>query len=276
MAVVVDVTKKVREATYIIESDGPISTMVVEVLESVQRYYATTYKELDFPNIRHYIEYAVEKKILPPKGVTAVAVGSGPAVPLPALAEILLAPAPDLPELPPVLSNEDIKTLWKEYCLKVSEPFMIYFEEKVMQHNCMDYWRAASMADPLNIQRQSVTASELRRLIAPLVGKLVPPALVDRMVSELSEYDRACGSQNWSDDTYEVRLGKVESFWASKKLLPGWREFAHLVFLLTPTSACVERAFSMLKLIMSDNQTCSLSDKIEASLMLRYNRAIKR
>ena len=39
-------------------------------------------------------------------------------------------------------------------------------------------------------------------------------------------------------------------------------------------SASVERAFSMLKYIMGDQQVASLRDKIEASLMLRFNRGI--
>lgn len=56
--------------------------------------------------------------------------------------------------------------------------------------------------------------------------------------------------------------------------VPAWTEFAHLVFLLQPTSACVERSLSILEYIMSDQQVNSLSDKIEAALMLRYDRGI--
>ena len=111
--------------------------------------------------------------------------------------------------------------------------------------------------------------------LKPLTGKLVAPALVDRMVAELSEYDRACSLLDWSNDKYADRLVKIENFWSTHKLLPAWMEFAHLVFLLQPTSACVELSFSMLKYIMGDQQTRSLRDKIKASLMLRYNRGRK-
>ena len=46
--------------------------------------------------------------------------------------------------------------------------------------------------------------------------------------------------------------------------LPAWTEYAHAV--LQPTLACEERVYSKLTHITS------LSDKIEALLMLRFNR----
>jgi hypothetical protein len=126
------------------------------------------------------------------------------------------------------------------------------------------------------MQRKSITARELRTAVEPLLGRLLTTALLDKMVGELSEYDKACSVLRWTDDKYDVRLKKVEDFWSRHKLLPAWTEFAHSVFLLQPTSACVERAFSVLKYIMGDQQVASLQDKIEASLMLRYNRGIDR
>ena len=159
--------------------------------------------------------------------------------------------------------------------MKLSEPYMKYFNEMVMNHNYLPLWRAASMVDPLNMQRETLAAGDLRTRIQPLVGKLVVPALLDRMVAELSEYERACSLLDCSNCQYADRLVKIEAFWCTQKLLPAWTEFAHLVFLLQPTSTCIERSFSMLKYIMGDQQTRSLRDNIEASLMLRYNRGKK-
>jgi hypothetical protein len=170
------------------------------------------------------------------------------------------------------ISDEDLKNLWKEYCKKISEPFMTYFKEKVLGHDCWQMWVAASMADPLRMKRKSLTSANVRHLVKPLLGKLVSSALVDRMVGELSEYDKACEDLDWSNDTYQTRLINIETFWGKHRLLPAWTEFAHLVFLLQPSTACVERSFSMLKYIMGDQRSSSLQDKIEASLMLRYNR----
>lgn len=66
IAVVVDITKKVREATYVIEGDGPIAVIIIEVLDSIARYYRSTYKEMDYPNVRRYVAQAVVLNITPP------------------------------------------------------------------------------------------------------------------------------------------------------------------------------------------------------------------
>ena len=185
-------------------------------------------------------------------------------LPLPALAAVALPVA------------WDIESAWKDYYFKLSDPFMKYFTDMVMGHNCLGIWRAASLADPLNMHRTAITPAYLRAAVAPLLNKLFKPALVDSMIGELSEYDKACSKIDWIHEKYSVRLGKVEAFWSTHKLLPAWTEFAHLVFLLQPTSACAERAFSILKYIMGDQQVSLLIDKIEASLMLKYNRGLNK
>lgn len=123
------------------------------------------------------------------------------------------------------ISDEDLKNLWKEYCKKISEPFMTYFKEKVLGHDCWQMWVAASMADPLRMKRKSLTSANVRHLVKPLLGKLVSSALVDRMVGELSEYDKACEDLDWSNDTYQTRLINIETFWGKHRLLPAWTEF---------------------------------------------------
>uniref|UniRef100_A0A1X7TYF9 HAT C-terminal dimerisation domain-containing protein n=1 Tax=Amphimedon queenslandica TaxID=400682 RepID=A0A1X7TYF9_AMPQE len=53
--------------------------------------------------------------------------------------------------------------------------------------------------------------------------------------------------------------------------LPVWSREAKKVFLLQPSSASVERVFSLLKSSFGDKQETALQDYIEASLMLQYN-----
>lgn len=293
IAVAVDVTKKVREATYLIEGNGPIAVMIVEILDAVNRYYSSTYKSMDYPNVRRHIANAVALKILPP-GYKAPAVVRVEGLPTPAEADCSETDAVpalptdaderqiDRPDITAHLGAADLEVAWDyedawiAYCLQISAPYMKYFSDMVMAHNCMPIWRAASVADPLNMQRKTITPRDLRLAVEPLVSKLITSALLDTMIAELSEYERACSTLDWGDDTYAKRLVHVLDFWASHKLLPAWTEFAHTVFLLQPTSACVERAFSILKYVMGDQQMRSLRDKIEGSLMLRFNRGIKR
>lgn len=295
IAVVVDISKKVREATYLVEGDGPIAVIIIEILDSVARYFRTTYADMEFPNVRRHIAQAVELGILPPGYVPPAVVrvegapqpqplpppmeaADNPIVPLVHNEDAAAAADPLDVNIEPLVENQvawDLEQAWKNYCTSISQPFMTYFDTMVMDHNCLPFWEAASMADPLNMQRKTITPAYLRETITPLMDKLATGALVDRMIAELSEYEKACSNLDWTNDSYQVRLVKVEAFWSSHKLLPGWTEFAHLVFLLQPSSACVERSFSILKYIMTDQQTRSLRDKIEASLMLRFNRGSK-
>lgn len=51
--------------------------------------------------------------------------------------------------VPPLLSDQEYEEAWIAYCLKISSPFMTYFDEKLMGHNCMPLWIAAGMADTM-------------------------------------------------------------------------------------------------------------------------------
>lgn len=181
---------------------------------------------MEYQNVRRYIAQAVALNIPPP----------GYDLPAPTLDE--LNPRAFVPQndevhenMAPVIAGVamdnqnpptveaadipiawDLSLAWREYCIKISRPFMNYFNEKVMEHNCMPLWKAASLADPLNMQRVTTTPRYLREITQPLDKKLVTPALIDRMISELSEYEKACSSLDWMNDTYDIRLKKVEVF----------------------------------------------------------------
>ena len=53
--------------------------------------------------------------------------------------------------------------------------------------------------------------------------------------------------------------------------LPAWASAARIAFALAPNSASCERVFSMLEAMFGDAQMSSLSDYMQAALMLRYN-----
>ena len=55
------------------------------------------------------------------------------------------------------------------------------------------------------------------------------------------------------------------------KKLPSWASACQKVLLCQPSSACVERVFSLLKQY-NDQQQSSLEDYIETALMMQYNR----
>ena len=92
------------------------------------------------------------------------------------------------------------------------------------------------------------------------------------MIDELGAYQIRSSECIWSDMKDSEILEKIIEFWSERNSLPAWREFAHLCYLLQPTSACVERAFSMLKYIYTEQQSVSLVDFIKTTLMLTYNK----
>ena len=51
-----------------------------------------------------------------------------------------------------------------------------------------------------------------------------------------------------------------------------WRKAAKIVFAIPPTSAASERVFSLLQAMFGKDQDASLSDLIQAALVLRYNK----
>ena len=83
--------------------------------------------------------------------------------------------------------------------------------------------------------------------------------------SELPKYLAKCEDV---DETYDVL-----QWWKSQELLlPHWAAIAKSILAVQPSSAAVERAFSLLNSGFSDQQEQLLQDYIEASVMLRYNK----
>ena len=72
-----------------------------------------------------------------------------------------------------------------------------------------------------------------------------------------------------NDDSSDVDCLK---FWKnSESTLPQWAAAAKKILVVQPSSAAVERVFSMLNNAFKDQQHNSLQDYIEVSTMLRYN-----
>ena len=91
-------------------------------------------------------------------------------------------------------------------------------------------------------------------------------------IRELAAYQIQSNECLWSDMKDKEVLENIIECWSERNSLPAWREFAHLCYLLQPTSASVERAFSMLKYIYIDQQSLSMVDLIKTTLVLRYNK----
>jgi hypothetical protein len=147
-----------------------------------------------------------------------------------------------------------------------------------MNHPALELFNATMFGNPQNIANYPCDARILRDAVAPLVPKLIEVTLLNRMVQQLATYKMVADvARDWGNLTYQERLLRIVEFWSvPRKNLDAWQEFAHTCMLLQPSSACVERAFSILKYILTDQQYNALQDKTETSLMLRFNRRANR
>lgn len=149
------------------------------------------------------------------------------------------------------------------------------FNSMVRDNYCFPLWRAASMADPLNMQRGKVTPGDLR--LGSLKDNLVSDELIRRMEDELPAYAKACRSLEWSNHTYVARLSKIIEFWCKhKSYLPAWSEYASLVLLLQPTLRCVDKFQATLDEVIKEKETEPAEYHLEAAVTLRYNRGSSR
>ena len=142
-----------------------------------------------------------------------------------------------------------------------------------MDHSCINLFLATRLCNPEVMKNTPKNSAAVRELVQVLKPKLLSDDLLDRMIQELADYQIACIAINWDGFDIASKIQAAEDFWASHPNLKAWTEFSHKCILLQPSSACVERAFSILKYIFDDQSTQSLQDYIGTSLMLRYNRS---
>jgi hypothetical protein len=161
---------------------------------------------------------------------------------------------------------------WIQYCKTVAQPSYDYFNNKVMGHKCISIFTACRLANPSYIKERDLTASDIREVITPLVGKLFEESFIDDLIKELADYKMSAQEVNWDGFNIQERIKCAAIYWTKHKNLKAWTKFAHLCMLHQPSSACVERAFSYLKNIFESISTISKQDYIECSLKLMYNR----
>ena len=180
-----------------------------------------------------------------------------------------------------------VKEAWIQYCKRIACPCREYFFDNVVNHPRASVFEAAALANPDYMRRlmleadadHPVDAAFVRAKVAPLVGKLIPKELLDQMVKEISAYKSVAKTRNWegvpfakTKNVADLQMNIIE-FWSTHRGFSAWRKFAHLCFLLQPSSAAVERAFSFLKYIYDKQSKTAKQDLIETTLKLRYNSA---
>lgn len=139
------------------------------------------------------------------------------------------------------------------------EPAAVYFNNQLENEykESMKFMRAARLCNPNRISSLRTELSCLEQV------PFIDGAMVARLSSELPVYiSRA-------SDAGDVA---VNEWWHSQSNdLPAWSCVARWCALIQPSSASVERVFSLLKHCTTESQEQMLEDYTEAMIMLRYN-----
>eukprot|EP00965_Chrysotila_dentata_P203491 6181752-Pleurochrysis_carterae.AAC.1 len=108
-------------------------------------------------------------------------------------------------------------------------------------------------------------------IITPLAANVN----LDTMKQQLPAYMAAASAAApVSHDDVDIFTNEILGFWrqTSATELLEWRKAAQVVFALTPNSASCERVFSLVKVLFGDRQLSTISDTLQSSLLLRYNK----
>jgi len=116
------------------------------------------------------------------------------------------------------------------------------------------------------------TASEYERISVIEINRM--KGEFPRFVNLVNEWKPQASNIDENANLYINQMEETCIFWkVVHHHLPSISKFARLAFTFVPSSAAVERVFSMMKALFSKQQmTNILGDYLQCSLMLRYNK----
>ena len=125
----------------------------------------------------------------------------------------------------------------------------------------MSAFKAARLFSPYKVHEMKPTTAAVDELTAfPfLIGKL------EDLKLELPTYMAAV-------EDVSNRIDILQWWKDNEQTLPHWSAACKQILLVNPSSAAVERVFSLLNNSFKKQQELSMEDYIESSLMLQYNK----
>jgi hypothetical protein len=159
-------------------------------------------------------------------------------------------------------------------CRAMVQPGFDYFRAKFIDPGCsleqvVQVYKAAMLVNPTNIHALAPFAQARLDLLPPRIDA----AMKTTLMAELPEYLTAATLFPLQAGRTIIEKAKaVRTFWNGPgRACPAWRSLSHYLQLLQPSSAAVERVFSEFKALFSPQQSSTLQDAIQLSLMLRIN-----
>lgn len=147
-------------------------------------------------------------------------------------------------------------------------PGLNFYQRKfsVQFRDTVRAFKAARFCCPVQVQALRPTSASLEELRNfPFVNN---DATIANLAQELPLYIAAADGVNVACEEDKV------TWWAAHRdTLPHWCALVKKLLLIQPSSAAAERVFSLLSNAFTSQQDFALQDYLEASVMLRYNKA---
>jgi hypothetical protein len=246
IAALMDIGKPLCEACYLLEGDGFLAIHVYDRITALEAL--TTAAPLQTPNANAVVTDIVGRSTLPMVAPPGAPSRQTLSATLRANAQAVARPALDY--LTSRLNSTAANGL-----LRVKR----HFEACRLLHPC----RICHIPVATVAQLLEVFSTGVYSLADPFAPKTVP---IGALMGELAAYVAAAAGVD------EQGIDAMWRWWRQhRSTLPNWSRLAYAVALFQPSSACVERIFSMLEAQYSDTQTATLEDAREASIQLRYN-----
>ena len=159
-------------------------------------------------------------------------------------------------------SNPTHQQTMLEYAISCLQPGIQYFEERYGNDALypVNVFKLARLFNHTKVHELKPITADIDELSAfPFLTEEL-----DQLKDELPTYVASPAGVDSSMDFLEWWQGNSPD-------LPHWSSATQLIFLIQPSSAAAERVFSILNQSFDDNQTNSLEDYVEATVMLQYN-----
>ena len=147
------------------------------------------------------------------------------------------------------------------------DPAIQWFLQKFNVHlyDLVAAFKAARIMCPVAVQWLRSTVANVSALrIFPFLDSDI---IIDGLNAELPNYIAAAQDVAVSTEEEKVKWWKQHA-----ELLPCWSSAVKQVLLVQPFSAAAERAFSILSAAFGAQQDSALSDYLQTSVMLQYNK----
>ena len=240
MAFVIIVAKPLVECTYLLEGDGPCALIAYDELLKCKIWFDTNFEHLTFPYLLQEIDVAVQ--VLSPISFDN--------------------------------NNEAATDNLKNHVREAIRPAINYFNNKIFGELAKDIliYKILRYCNPFSIKRfnYNINLIELRQDLESL--EHFTNLEINSIITEAPTYLLYCEQFNPIVTTGREELDQILTFWSlNKNQLPSMVLFVAYGYCFAPSSASVERVFSMLKSSFGSLQNLALEDYIATSVMFQYN-----